>query len=279
MDQLREWGVILSNSLNDFVLAIANLLPRLFGAIVLFVVGWLLARVLRGLTLKLIQFLDRLLQRFALTSTAEYKRLKQTTGTALSALIFWMVILVFIAASANVLQVEIFTRWFDALLLYLPKLLAGAVIIFSGAIFGSGVQSFVAHAAISARLHQAELIGRIAQFAIVISAFVVGVGQLGIDITFLTNLAVVGFGVILGAFGLGIALATPAHISNIISVHSIRRHYQEGDEIQIGLHQGRILAITQNMVIIETAQGETSIPARLFIDQPAAKLIAKVENE
>ncbi len=279
MDHLREWGVILADSLNEFVMAIASLLPRMFGALVLFFVGWLLARVMRGLTLKLIQFLDRLLQRFALTSTAEYKRLKQTTASALSALIFWMVILIFVAASANVLQVEIFTRWFDALLVYLPKLLAGAVIIFSGAIFGSGVQSFVTHAASSARLHQAELVGRVAQFAIVITAFVVGAGQLGIDVTFLTNLAVVGFGVILGAFALGIALATPAHISNLISAHNVRRHFQEGDEIQITEHQGRILAITQNTVIIETPQGETIVPARLFTDQPATKLITKVGHE
>ena len=279
MDQLREWSTLAANSLNEFIAAIASLLPRLLGALVLFLIGWLLARILRGLTRKLIDVLDKLLQRFALTATPEYKRLQQTSAALLSGFVFWLVIIVFLAASASILQLEIFTRWFDALLLYLPKLLAGAVIILGGIIFGSAIRSMVTHAASSARFHQSELLGRIAQFTVVVSAFVIGIEQLGIDVSFLTDLVIVAFAVILGAFMLGIALATPAHVSNLISAHTIRRTYHEGDEIIIGEHHGRILAITHNSVVIESEQGETTLPAKLFADMPATKIVTQENHE
>lgn len=279
MDQLREWGTIAANSLNEFISVIAGLLPRLFGAFILFLVGWLLARILRGLTRRLIDVLDKVLQRFALTATPEYKRLRQTSTTLLSGFVFWLVIIVFLAASANILQLEIFTRWFDTLIIYLPKLLAGAVIILSGIIFGGVVRSMATHAANSARFQQSEILGRVVQFTVVISAFVIGIEQLGIDVSFLTNLIVVAFAVILGAFALGIALATPSHVSNLISAHTVRRDYHEGDEIMIGEYHGRILTITHNAVIIETEQGETTLPAKLFADMPTTKIIQKESHE
>lgn len=279
MDRLREWSTLAANAFNEFITAVASLLPKLLGALVLFFIGWLLARVLRGLTRKLIDILDKLLQRFSLTATSEYKRLRQTSSTLLSGFVYWLVLIVFLAASANVLQLEIFTRWFDALLVYLPKLLAGAVIIISGVIFGSAVRSMVTHTASGAGVNQSELIGRIAQFAVIISAFVIGVQQLGIDVSFLTDLVIVAFTVVAGAFALGIALATPLHISNLISVHSIRRNYQEGDEIVVGDFRGRILAIAQNAVVLETAQGETTLPAKLFAEMPVTKLLAQDHHD
>ena len=279
MEQLREWSTLTANSLNEFFVAIAALLPKLLGALILFLIGWLLARVLRGLTGKLIDVLDKLLQRFSLTATAEYKRLRQTSATLLSGFVFWLVIIVFLAASASILQLEIFTRWFDALLVYLPKLLAGSVIIIGGIIFGGAVRSMVTHTASTARINQSELIGRIVQFAVIVSAFVIGIQQLGIDVSFLTDLVIVAFAVILGAFALGIALATPAHISNIISAHSVRRTYQEGDEIVIGEYQGRILAISQNTVVIETDRGETTLPAKLFAELAVTKILQKDPHE
>jgi len=273
MEQLREWSALAANSLNEFIAAIAGLLPKLLGAIVLTLIGWMLARVLRGLTQKLIKTLDKLLQRFALTSTPEYKRLRQTSATLLSGFVFWLVIFVFLAASASILQLQIFTRWFDALLVYLPKLVAGGVIILSGIIVSSAARSMVTHAFSSARIHQSELFGRIVQFTVIISAFAIGIEQLGIDVSFLTDIVIVIFAVTLGAFALGIALATPMHISNLISAQGLRRNYHEGDEIIVAEHRGRILAITQNSVVIETADGETTLPAKMFSELPVSKIL------
>ncbi|MBI1424717.1 MAG: hypothetical protein GC149_14825 [Gammaproteobacteria bacterium] len=273
MEQLREWSALAANSLNEFITAIAGLLPKLLGALILFLIGWLLARILRGLTQKLINALDRLLQRFALTATAEYKRLRQTSTSLLSGFVFWLVIFVFLAAAASILQLQIFTRWFDALLLYLPKLIAGSVIILSGVIVSSAARSMVTHAVSSARIHQSELFGRIVQITVIIAAFAIGIGQLGIDVSFLTDLVMVVFAVTLGAFALGIALATPLHISNLISAHGVRRSYHEGDEIIIGEHRGRILVITQNNVVIETELGETTLPAKMFAELPVSKIL------
>ncbi len=275
MDQLREWGAIVTASLNAFTAAVAELLPRLFGALLLFLLGWLLARLLRALTRKLIAFLDKLLQRFALSASTEYRRLHQMTSTVLAGFVFWLVIIVFLAAAANVLQLAIFSRWFDALILYLPRVLAGGIIMLAGIVFGSAVRTMVGQAARSARFHQSELLSRLAQFAVIVSAVVIGLGQLGIDVSFITDLFVVASAAVLGAFALGVALASPVHVSNLISVRTIRRSYHEGDEIVLGEYRGRILAITQSAVVLETEQGETTLPAKLFAEQPITKVVPK----
>lgn len=278
MEQLREWGAVAASSFNESITTLIAFLPRLIGALALLLLGWVLARILRGLTLRLINMIDRLLQRFSMTATPEYQRLRQSSAVLLSGFVFWLAVLIFAAGATSMLELRIFTRWFDSLLVYLPKLLAGAVIILAGIIFGSAIHSLVAQAARSVHLSHSELLGRIGQFTVVTTAIVIGANQLGVDVSFLTDLATVAFGVILGAFALGVALATPSHVSNMISARQLQRLYQEGDEIRIGEHQGRVVAISNNSVILDTEQGETTIPAKLFADMPASKLIREKTN-
>lgn len=272
METLREWGAIAATSFNEFISTLMAFLPRLLGAVVLLLLGWILARILRGLTLRLIAVIDRLLQRFAMTASPEYKRLRQSSSVLLSSFIFWLVILIFIAGATSVLKLQIFTRWFDSLLVYLPSLLAGAVIILAGIIFGTAARTLVTQMARSVQLSHSELLGRLGQFSVVATAIVIGINQLGVNVSFLTDLATVAFAVILAAFGLGVALATPGHVSNMISARQLQRIYQEGDEIAIGEYQGRIITISNNSVILDTEQGETIIPAKLFAEMPATKL-------
>jgi len=272
METLREWGAIAATSFNEFISTLMAFLPRLLGAVVLLLLGWILARILRGLTLRLIAVIDRLLQRFAMTASPEYKRLRQSSSVLLSSFIFWLVILIFIAGATSVLKLQIFTRWFDSLLVYLPSLLAGAVIILAGIIFGTAARTLVTQMARSVQLSHSELLGRLGQFSVVATAIVIGINQLGVNVSFLTDLATVAFAVILAAFGLGVALATPGHVSNMISARQLQRIYQEGDEIAIGEYRGRIITISNNSVILDTEQGETIIPAKLFAEMPATKL-------
>jgi hypothetical protein len=207
-----------------------------------------------------------------MTASPEYKRLRQSSSVLLSSFVYWLVILIFIAGATSVLKLQIFTRWFDSLLVYLPNLLAGAVIILAGIIFGTAARTLVTQMARSVQLSHSELLGRFGQFSVVATAIIIGINQFGVNVSFLTDLATVAFAVILAAFGLGVALATPGHVSNMISARQLQQIYQEGDEIAIGEYRGRIITISNNSVILDTEQGETTIPAKLFAEMPATKL-------
>ena len=66
----------------------------------------------------------------------------------------------------------------------------------------------------SARLAQATLLGRIAQFVIMITAIVIGVDQIGIDITFLSIIAAILLSTTLGAIALAFGLGARRHVEN-----------------------------------------------------------------
>jgi hypothetical protein len=63
MNKVRGLGDALANAASAIVERIVAYLPSVLGAILLLIAGWVLARLLRALTMRAVLLLDRLLTR------------------------------------------------------------------------------------------------------------------------------------------------------------------------------------------------------------------------
>ncbi|MGD8560164.1 MAG: mechanosensitive ion channel [Gammaproteobacteria bacterium] len=272
MDIYQNWSSALAHSVTQLVEKLAQSLPNIVGAILLLIAGWLAAKILRAITIKLANLGDQLLDRYRKKSGITQDRLSVTYKQVAGAVIYWVVILVFITAATDVLDLKIFSDWLNQVISYVPTLLAGALIILVGIILSRVVHDIILAALPHKREDQRILFARIAYIAILFTAIVIGADQIGINITFLVILLSVISGAFLGGLALAVSLGAKNMISNIVGIHYFKQTYRIGDRVQIGDYQGKIIDLTLTSIMLDTDQGVVSLPAKLFGEQPVVTL-------
>ena len=272
MEQLRVWGAQLLAVLQDTVAGVVTYLPVALTAASVLLVGWLLARLLRGLVRRALESMDWLFGRLLMRSAERTAALSRATSRAVSSVVFWIVLLIFAATALRILGGSLFESWTADLLSYLPSAIGGVIIIVVSLIGGTLVRHILEQASVGLGIGQSSLLARLAQIVIVISGIVIGVDQFGVNVSFLIQLSTVTAAAAFGGIALVFALGTRAHLSNLISAHYARKHYNPGDYVRVGEFEGRIVEIADGCVFLETELGDVSVPAHLFSEDPFVKL-------
>jgi len=187
---------------------IGAFLPRVLLAILILIVGWLLAKAVRFALVKAL----RAINFNVVTEKAGVDHFLQQGGAdldtirVLGALVYWLVILAALMIAFNSLELAYVTDLIGRIVLFVPKVIVAVVIL----VFGSYFARFVS-AAVTTYLHnigvgEAPLIGRLALYAITVFVVLIALDQLGLGEivrqTFLILIAAIGFALAL-AFGLG----------------------------------------------------------------------------
>lgn len=271
--ELQEWTATLTESVRRVAIQILEFLPSILGAVVLLLVGWGVARLLRYATEKIT---EKTLVRLAHTRPMD-TRIKQPQSysaapTIASRLIFWIVMLFFILAAAEVLELEVISGVLTGVTTYLPRLLAGLLILFLGLWFGEATRAVLTRSSRSAGLEQGDIIGRLGQGLVLLVVFSIAAGQIGIDNTVLVALVATLFGVVLGAIALAFAYGARTMIANMLAAQTIAQLYHAGDTVRIGNVEGRILRITRTGLILETHEGQALVPAKQFSEQESINI-------
>jgi hypothetical protein len=195
--------------LRAFLVLLSTWLPRLAIAVLVVVAGWLIAKAVRFGVVKGL----RAVNFNVLTERAGVDRFLQQGGSEsdttdlFGALAWWLVILAALVVAFNGLGLTQVTELITRVLLFLPRLLLALLVIIFGSYFGRFVGNAVAIWCRNAGIADAELLSRLAQYAIVAFVVLIAVDQLDIGSglvqkTFLIVLAGVVLGLAL-SFGLG----------------------------------------------------------------------------
>ena len=262
IEQLRGIGAGFSSTAIDH-------LPSLLAAVALLFVGWLVATWLRRLTRALGTRLNRGLERLLTSDRARQARLSPALVRLLSNVIFWVVILAFLTAAARIADLAILGTWLERIIGYVPQLFIGALIIVAGYLVGAIVRDLVIDALESAGIAQRILIGQLAQAGTCLAAIIIGIDQIGIDVTFVTTMIAIVLGVALAGFSLAFGLGARHLVANLIACHAVQRQFSVGQRAQIGGIEGVIVEFTPTGVVFATADGRVTVPAGRFDREPS----------
>lgn len=275
MDTYELFRAALANAFSQLGAQLAEHAPKLLGAALLLLVGWLIARLLRGLAVKLMHVLELVLHRLWRGPAGRASVLPSASVEMVGTILFWVVIVFFAAAAAHVLGLDAFSSWLQDLMAYLPTLVAGLLIILAGVLL-SGFARDLTMAALAALPDSQRLqLGRIVQGAVLVTAVVMGADQIGIEITFLVVLAAVTTSAIIGGVALALSLGARTYVANLIGAHYLRHAFEPGQRVRIGATEGTILELTAVSVVLETEQGRANIPAKVYNEETIVLLSAK----
>jgi hypothetical protein len=261
---LSSLADILIAGLSNAGTKIIAFIPNLLTAAIVLIIGWLIARLLKAVIVHLVKGLDKLWRKLVVRKEIAEVQNRYPPTKVIGEVSFWVVILLFASMAADILGLAAFVSWISKVVSFIPLLVAGLVIIVAGIILSSLLRDLTASAAASAGAPQADLLGRVTQVVILITAIVIGVDQIGIDITFISIIAAILLSATLGGVALAFGIGSRKHVANIIAGHNIRARYRSGDSIRIGDIEGKITAMESSRVVIDTAEGQVSIPSAAF---------------
>lgn len=188
-----------------FLAQIAAFMPRLLGAILILVLGWLIAKflafvVVRGL--RLMRF-DVVTSKAGVDGFLKEGGTKKTTIDILGVLVYWFVILITLLTTFNVLGLGVVAELFNRIALYVPKVIVAVLILAIGLYFARLVAEAVTTYARNVGMADAELMGRLSRYAIMAFVIIVTLQQVEVDASILNN----AFLILIASLGLGLALA------------------------------------------------------------------------
>ena len=207
---VQAWTDVLLVSFQSLWQGVIAFLPELLLAIIVFIVGWIVAVTLGKLTAQIIGFfkVDKVLQKAGIEEPLARGGLRLNSGLFVGGLVRWFFLIVFLVASLDILglnQVNTFLR--DVVLLYLPNVIVAALILLAAALLGDVLQRLVTSSAKAARIPSASFLGGVSKWAIWLFAILAALYQLGVAGPFVQTLFT-GFIAMLAiagglAFGLG----------------------------------------------------------------------------
>ena len=271
--EIQAWTATLAESVTRVAIQILEYLPSVLGAVVLLLVGWGVARLLRYAT---VQIAERTVTRLAHTRPMDTRvpqpRSYSAAPAVASRIVFWVVLLFFVLAAAEVLELELISGLLAGVTSYIPRLLAGLLILFIGLWLAEVTRAVLSRSGTRIGIEHSDIFGRVGQVLVLLVVFSVAAGQVGIDTTLLVALVAILFGVLFGAVALAFAFGATTTIANLLAAQSITQAYTAGDIIRIGEIEGKLLRITRTALVLETPEGQTLVPAKRFSEVESVKI-------
>jgi len=191
-----------------------NGLSAIIGALIVFLVGWIVAKFLRLLITKFFKILtiDKVSEDSGLKTLLERGNITKDVSELLGIAVYWIIMLVVIFISISFAGLDIPPTVIDGLLGFIPKFILGLLIFIFSLFIGTFFNGIVRTAAGNAGIQKAAALGKITQTAIVVFGVVIALQQIGIAAEFIGNV----FIILLAAFAFGFALAFALGAKDIV---------------------------------------------------------------
>lgn len=180
-------------------------LPRLLLAVIILVIGWLLAKAIRLIVIKGLRAINFnvLTDRAGIDRFLQQGGLQSDTLGILGALIYWLVTLAALMIAFNSLGLTNVTELIGRVALFIPKVIVAVLILAFGAYFARFIDNTIIAYGKNVGLEDAELLGRFARYAVLV--FVVMIALEQVDVA--SELVRQSFLIILAGVVLALALA------------------------------------------------------------------------
>ncbi|MDD2753683.1 MAG: hypothetical protein PHT44_03685 [Candidatus Portnoybacteria bacterium] len=206
---LQSWTEVTVNAFQEIWGGFIVFLPSLLGALVIFFVGWAIAVGLQKLIVQLLRALriDSGLEKLGLGQFFEKAGIKMDFAGWIGAFVKWFLVLVFLLAATDILNLNEVSIFLRSILSYIPSVVVSVVILAVAFWLASVLRKIVQASVSASNIKAAAFLGALTYWSLVIFGIFAALIQLGIAFALLQTL-ITGLIAMLAlagglAFGLG----------------------------------------------------------------------------
>lgn len=258
----------LAKAFEQYIVGIINGLPGIISGLIILLLGWLIAKVLR-------KIIGTALGKSGLDALVEKQGISKPLGklgisklsSFLAGLAYAFVLLIFIVAAADAMQLTGVTAAISAFFAYLPTLFTALAIFLAGLWGADLMKSAIATMMQSAGLGGGQALGSVAFGLIVLFTSITALNMAGVDTTLITSNIVVVLGGLILAFCIAYGFAARDILTNILSSYYGKDRFKVGMRVRIGADEGVIEKIDSISIAIRTADKLVLLPTKQLITE------------
>jgi hypothetical protein len=180
---IQTWGELITASMQSLWADYAKfLLTNFLGAVLVFIIGWIIASILGRITAQIVRALrvDSALERIGFKEALSKADLDLDSGRFVGEIVKWFFIIAFLMATTEILNLNEVTIFLRNILLYIPRLVVAVLILLAAVLLASLLQRLVRASVGAAGLRGGRMLGAVTKWVILIFAILAALLQLGI---------------------------------------------------------------------------------------------------
>jgi hypothetical protein len=209
LNTVTDWSAGFITGLTAGLARLFGAIPNILGALILLVIGWIIAGIVGGLVAKLCKavHVDTVADRVGVNGFLQQSGTKLRTSDILGEVVKWVVRLVFIEMAAEQLGMPQISLIINQILGFIPNIIVAVVILGIGAFLGQLLGGIVRGATSEAKVGNPGLLSNLTAGAVMAFAIIAALNELNVAPVVVNTLyigLVAAVALALGlAFGLG----------------------------------------------------------------------------
>ncbi len=244
-------------------------IPRAFTAIVLLLIGWIIAKVLQKTLsgiLSRVKF-DELLGKVGISDAFTRVGIKDNASALIPRLIYFLVMIFFVRIAAETIGLPEVALAIDAALGYFPAVVSALIVVLFGNVLAQFAGRAVAASADGAGIEYAQTLGRLVSSMILFLIFVLAIAQLRINMEIINAVVLIVFGGLALGFAVSFGMGTRGITRNFIAGFYARKIFEVGDTVEVAGTRGTIEAITPLVTLMKHSEGTVAISNSAFVEE------------
>lgn len=235
MDNVNIWSETLLTIMTTLWAKLAGFLPNLLGAIVLLVIGYFLSRMVGFILAKGLDKagFNKLSQKVGVAAILARANIPLAAADIVGKLAFWLIMLTFLVTATETLGLPRVSETLDEFVLYLPKVIAAALILIIGLFVAHFVRDLIRGGAEGIGIEYAKPLSSAVYGILFVVIVSLAIGQLEVDTGLLDNIISIVLATIGIAAALSLGLGTRELAANILAGVYARDLYRAGDHIEL----------------------------------------------
>jgi small-conductance mechanosensitive channel len=245
---------------------LGDFLPQLGGALVLLLLGLLVARLLGRLTTRalLAAGLDDLAKRWRVDETLAHARLSPSLARLAGSAVRITVSVVVVFAALTLIGLEPLSQSLNEAVLFLPNLLAALALLLAGVVLAGFARDRGDR--LTYQMDFPVPLGQLAQVSTLAIFGLMALAQLGVSAGILFTVIAILLAAAAGTFALAFGLGGREVAKALNAGRFVRGAFEIGQTISIGDVSGEIIAIEPEATVVGTAEGSVRVPNNMLIE-------------
>lgn len=256
-EEINIWTQTILTAMTTLWGKIAGFIPNFLAAIVILFVGYFVAKTIGFVLARLLKKvgLDSLSETVGISESLNRAGITLSSAEIVGKLGFWTIMLTFLVTATESLGLPRVSGTIDEFVLYLPKVIAAAVIFIVGLFIAHFVRDLVRGSAEGIGITYAKPLGSAAYGVLFIVISSLAINELEIETTLLNSL----ISILIAALGIAIALSlglgTRDLSTNIMAGVYARDLYSVGDLIEFDGKEGVVIQIGTVKTLVKHKNG------------------------
>lgn len=218
---MAMFETLILSPIRETMAMISGYAPALIEALVILGIGYLTARVLRDIVMRLLKaiYFDALVGKIGIGDVLDKGGIKHKPSELLSALTYWLVLAMVLVMTVKAFGLVFALPLLERIFAYIPNVVSAVFVLVFGMFLAHFVAGIIHAAARYADLPKPETLGKISKWAIVLFAATISLEELGISALLVGTTFHIFFGAVCFAlalaYGLGGRDAAAKHIEDL----------------------------------------------------------------